>query len=32
MQNGEITLPRISQASHGQLVKMLITVELHGIF
>ena len=28
----DVALLSISPASHGQLVKMLITLELHGIF
>ena len=32
MHNGDDALPSISQAGHGQLVKMLITLESHGIF
>ena len=32
MQNGDEALPSISPAGRGQLVKMLITHESHGIF
>ena len=32
MQNGDEASPSISPASRGQLVKMLIALEPHGIF
>ena len=32
MQNGDEASPSISPARYGQLVKMLITLEPHGIF
>ena len=31
MQNGDVALLSISPAGHGQSVKMLITLEFHGI-
>ena len=32
MQNGDEASPSISPAGRGQLVKMLITLEPHGVF